>query len=267
MDKLLWVDLGRGSTRKTRIPEEWKSLYLGGRGFTSKVLYDLVDAGTDPLSPENVLTIAAGPLDGTLSPSSGRFTVGCRSPLTGLLGDANSGGHFAPELRYAGYDGIIIRGRARGPVYLFIDDDHVEMREASHLWGHGVFDTISLLEHEHGKDIKVIAIGQAGEHLVPYGNIMAAGHSAAGRTGVGAVMGSKNLKAIAVRGTGDIPVAYDEKFLAKVRECHRKLMADATYQDFSEYGTLILVDIAQASGGLSTNYLPGLLRVRHAHPR
>ncbi|MGE5588976.1 MAG: aldehyde ferredoxin oxidoreductase family protein [Clostridia bacterium] len=252
MDRLLWVDLTRGRTRKTRIPEEWRSCYLGGRGFTSKALHDLVDADTDPFSPENILTVATGPLDGTLSPSSGRFTVGCRSPLTGLLGDANSGGHFGPELRFAGYDAVIIQGKAKGPVYLFIDDDHVELRDASHLWGRGVFDTVKYLEDSHGKDVKVIAIGQAGENLVPYANIMAAGHNAAGRTGVGAVMGSKNLKAVAVRGSGDIPVADDERFLAKVRECHRKLMADPTYQDFSEYGTLILVDIAQASGGLST---------------
>ncbi|MEW6228628.1 MAG: aldehyde ferredoxin oxidoreductase family protein [Bacillota bacterium] len=252
MDRLLWVDLTRGTVRKTRIPEEWRVCYLGGRGFTSRALYELVDADTDPLSPGNILTIATGPLDGTLSPSSGRFTVGCRSPLTGLLGDANSGGHFAPELRYAGYDAIIVRGRAKSPAYLFIDDDHVELRDASCLWGRGVFDTVGLLEQQHGKDIKVIAIGQAGEHLVPYANIMAAGHNAAGRTGVGAVMGSKNLKAIAVRGSGDIPVADDEGFLAKVRECHKKLIADPTYETFSEYGTLTLVNIAQAAGGLST---------------
>lgn len=252
MDRLLWIDLARGTVRKTRIPEEWRSCYLGGRGFTSRALYELADADTDPLSPGSILTIATGPLDGTLSPSSGRFTVGCRSPLTGLLGDANSGGHFAPELRYAGYDAIIIRGMAKSPAYLFIDDDHVELRDASHLWGRGVFETTGLLEQQLGKDIKVIAIGQAGEHLVPYACIMAAGHNAAGRTGVGAVMGSKKLKAIAVRGSGDIPIADDEGFLAKVRECHTKLMEDPTYENFSEYGTLTLVDIAQAAGGLST---------------
>ncbi len=246
------MDLGQGTWRKARLPEEWKAGYLGGRGFASRALYELADVGADPLSPENVLTLATGPLDGTLSPSSGRFTVGCRSPLTGLLGDANAGGHFAPELKYAGYDAILIRSKAKSPAYLFIDDSHVELKDASHLWGRGVFEAITLLERQHGKDVKVIAIGQAGERLVPYASIMAAGHNAAGRTGVGAVMGSKNLKAIAVRGTGDIVVADDEGFLDKVRECHRKLMADPTYESFSEYGTLTLVSIAQAAGGLST---------------
>ncbi|MCR4427049.1 MAG: aldehyde ferredoxin oxidoreductase family protein, partial [Firmicutes bacterium] len=250
--RILKVDLTRKVVSREPTPEHWKSLYIGGRGFCTRALYEMVPPGTDPLSPANVLVFAVGPLSGTLSPSSGRFTVGCKSPATGLLGDANSGGFFGPELKYAGYDALIIKGASDRPVYLLIEDDWAEIRDASDLVGSGVFRTIDVLTDRHGPDTRVVSIGPAGENLVPYACIMTDKHNAAGRTGVGAVMGSKKLNAIAVRGSHDLYVEDVDGFLAKVRQCHEKLMADKTYPDFSETGTPILVDIAHSGGGLST---------------
>lgn len=251
-NRILTIDLSRDRFAVSPTPRLLKRDYLGGRGFTTRLLYELVDDGIDPLSPDNVLVFAVGPLSGTPSPSSGRYTVGFKSPLTGILGDSNSGGHFGPELKAAGYDAVVLKGRAPHLVYIFIDDDVVEIRDARDLAGKGIFETQRILRERHGKDIRMASIGPAGENMVLYANIMNDDHDACGRTGGGAVMGSKNLKCIAVRGSRDIEIADPERFLAKVLECHRKLIADKTYADFSEYGTLILVDIAQAGGGLST---------------
>jgi aldehyde:ferredoxin oxidoreductase len=253
---VLRVNLSTGKIEKELMDEAFARKYVGGRGFTSRLQYDLIPVNVDPLGPENVLIIAPGALTGTSAAAAARFVVGARSPLTGILGDANGGGFFGPVLRRAGYSLLLISGQSDKPVYLWIDNDHVELRDASHLWGKDVHYTTDALQKEYGKGARVAAIGQAGENLVRIAGIIADKDHAAARTGVGAVMGSKKLKAIAVRGTQAVPL-YDRKtfqeYAAKMEEIEAK---DKRAQDFAKRGTLgTLIDHHTAIGGLNTrNY-------------
>jgi aldehyde:ferredoxin oxidoreductase len=251
---VLRIDLSTGKIAKEPLSRDLVENYIGGRGFGSKILYDTLrdPATVDPLSPENVLIFTTGPLNGTMSPSSGRFTVTTKSPLTGLLGDANSGGFFGADIKFAGYDVIIVEGRAQDLSCVVIRDDRVEIVPCPELKGKGIFETTDTLVEKHGRDTKVACIGPAGENLVLSAAIAADKFHYLARCAVGAVMGSKNLKAIAVNGTKGIKLADPEAFLAKTRDCYRKIMADKTFADFSYYGTSIITDIAAASGGLST---------------
>ncbi|MCD6483567.1 MAG: aldehyde ferredoxin oxidoreductase family protein, partial [Candidatus Odinarchaeota archaeon] len=209
--------------------------------------------GADPLGPDNVFVISVGPLDGTLAPSSNRYSVVAKSPLTGLIGYSNSGGHFGPELKYAGYDAIFVHGKAENPVYLYIDDGFVQLRDAKHLWGKDVFESDKMLREEVGDEkAQVLNIGQAGENKVRFAAVMNNLYRAAARTGVGAVMGSKNLKAVVVRGTGAVEVAHPEKFDKLIDDTLKKIYADPAYPSLSHYGTPFLVDLAYISGGLAT---------------
>jgi len=256
LGKILRVDLTTGKIEKETLDEAFARKYVGGRGFTSRLQYDLIPVDADSLGPENVLIIAPGALTGTSAASSARFVVGARSPLTGILGDANGGGFFGAVLRRAGYSLLLVHGRSPRPVYLWIDNDHVELRDASHLWGTDVHHTTDTLEQEHGKGVRVAAIGQAGENLVRIAGIIADKDHAAARTGVGAVMGSKKLKAIAVRGTQQVPL-YDRaafnEFSARMNEIETQ---DKRAQDFAKRGTLgTLMDHHTAIGALNTrNY-------------
>ena len=209
----LWVNLTSGDITTVDVPEEFARMYLGGRGFNSRRLFDMVKPGVDGLSPDNYLIIGIGPLCGTLVPSSARLTISARSPLTGILGDSNIGGHFAPELRYAGYSQIIITGRSNAPVYLWIDDDRVQLRDARYLWGMDTIETQDAILEELGDNtVQILCIGPAGENLVRFACVRHGISSAAGRTGMGAVFGSKNLKAIVTRGTRDVEIAYPQEF-------------------------------------------------------
>ena len=254
MGRILRVNLSDGRIAKEPLPRELAEKYIGGRGFGSKILYDsLKDPGqVDPLGPENVLIFSTGPLNGTMSPSSGRYTVTTKSPLTGLFGDANSGGAFGAEIKYAGYDVIIIEGRAKELVYLNIRDDEVEILPAPELKGKGVMKTTDDLVERHGRDTKVACIGPAGENMVFCAAIANDKFHYLARCAVGAVMGSKNLKAIAINGTRDLELADTGAFLKKTEECYRKITEDKTYPDFAYYGTAVITDIAAESGGLST---------------
>jgi len=251
--KILKVNLTTGSIVKETLKEGFARKWLGGRGFNSKFLFDYVPKGLDPFSPENIVAISNGPLDGTRAPSSGRFTISAKSPLTFGVGYANSGGHFGPEMKYAGYDSIIFFGRSEKPVYLFIDDDHVEIRDASHLWGRDTFETDKMIKEEIGdENIQIIYIGPAGENMVRYAAVINNLYRAAARTGMGAVMGSKNLKAVAVRGTKGVEVADPEKFEETIQDAFKRIFADPAYPSLSYYGTPFLVDLAYISGGLAT---------------
>ncbi len=254
MGRLLRVNLSKGKIAKEPLPKELAEKYIGGRGFGAKLLYDALPAPAevDPLGPENVLIFSAGPLNGTMSPSSGRFTVTTKSPLTGMFGDANSGGAFGAEMKFAGYDVFIIEGWADGLVYLDIRDDEVAILPADDLKGKGVMDTTDALVAKHGRETKVACIGPAGENLVFCAAIAADKYHYCARCAVGAVMGSKNLKAISINGTKDLRLADPDAFLKKAGECYRKITDDKTYDDFSYYGTSIITDIAAESGGLST---------------
>ena len=191
--KLLRVDLTTGKIATEALNEAWAHDYLGARGLGTRMMFDEVDPKVDPLSPQNKIMFVSGPLTGTLAPSTGRYNVVTKGPLTGTIAASNSGGNWGPELKFAGYDLIVLEGKAAKPVYLWIQDDKVEIRDASHLWGKEVPETTELLYGETEADAKVACIGPAGENLSYIAAIMNDMHRAAGRTGVGAVMGSKNL--------------------------------------------------------------------------
>ncbi len=206
--KLLRVDLTSGRIAVEDIRSDWLRDYVGGRGLAARYLYEELDPQVDPLSPDNKLIFATGPLTGTPVPCGARYMVVTKGALTNAITTSNSGGHWGPELKFAGYDMLILEGRAPKPVYLFIYDDQVELRDAAAYWGRLVGETEDGLRRELGiPGLRVACIGPAGEKLVRFACIMNDKHRAAGRSGVGAVMGSKNLKAIAVRGTGGVRVA------------------------------------------------------------
>jgi len=230
-------------------------LYLGGRGLGSKILCDEVDPKVDPLSPENKLIFMTGPMTGTYAACAGRFNVVAKAPLTGTIGAANSGGHFGPELKFAGYDGIIFEGKADKPVYLHICDDTIELKSAEHLWGKDVFETTDLLLEENERYARVACIGPAGEKQVLFATVMNDKDRAAGRSGMGAVMGSKNLKAVVVKGTKPIKVADKERLTAAVMDARNKLKENGVTGPnggLATYGTEVLVNILNETHGLPT---------------
>lgn len=253
--RMLLVDLSR---QKVVVKDfyEWRQLaysYIGGRGINSRLIYDLVDPKIDPLSPENVLIFGVGPLVGTMAPACSRFTVSAKSPLTYTLGDTNAGGHFAAELKFAGYDHIIFTGRSDKPVYLWIDDGDVELRDASKTWGKDTWETQDEIREEVGDpDVKIACIGPAGERLVRFACIIHGSKRAGGRTGMGCVMGSKRLKAVAVRGSRGVQIAKPDEFENAVNQALEKLYSTPHYHYFSKFGTRLLVRSAAEGGWLTT---------------
>lgn len=210
--KLLFVDLTKGSLEERPLTEEMAKNFIGGYGIGARLLYDMMKPGVDPLGPGNVLGFVSGPLNGTGALFGGRYTVVCKSPVTGGWNDANSGGFFGPEMKRAGYDGVFVSGASNKPVYLFIKDGKAEIREAGTLWGKETFETWKALIEETGENnLEAALIGPAGERQSLMACVINDKHRAAGRGGCGAVMGSKNLKAVVVRGTAKIPVADAER--------------------------------------------------------
>ena len=255
MWKILRVDLSAGKISEEKLDEKLARDFIGGRGLGSKYLYDEIDPTVDPFSPENKLIFATGPLTGTVAPTGGRYMAVTKSPLTGLIASSNSGGSFGPELKFAGYDMLIVEGRADHPVYIRIKDNDVEIKDASHLWGKPVSETTKILLEEFGDPkAQVACIGPAGEKLVRFASIMNNEHRAAGRSGVGAVMGSKNLKAVVVRGSQKVKVANETKFLEVVKEKIKKLRENSiTGEGLPKYGTAVLVNIINENGLYPTN--------------
>jgi aldehyde:ferredoxin oxidoreductase len=230
------INLSKGKIEKEPLREDLRLNYIGGRGINSRLLFEEVGPEIDPLSPDNRLIFATGPFSGTKAPSVARFTVTTRSPLTGIHGDANAGGHFGPALKKAGIDHIVITGKAGEAIYLWIDDDTIELRSARHLWGKTTRETEEALKKETGdRRVQVASIGQAGEHLVKFANIINEERSAS-RTGVGAVMGSKNMKAIAVRGTGKVKLFDPDGFNQLAKELYIKMSQAKEYDMFRKYG-------------------------------
>ncbi len=260
--KLLIVNLTTGDIHDEPTNEAYAAQYIGGAGLAARYLYDVIDARTDPLGPDNPLILMTGPLDATAAPSSGRFVVVARSPLTGLYGEANAGNFFGPDLKLAGYDGIIVRGQASSPVYLLIRDGTVELRDAKHLMGKTTFETGDAIRGEVGDQrMTVAAIGPAGENRVKYALILAsnprpgAKKGIAGRCGMGAVMGSKNLKAIAVRsGSTKIQLHDRDKFQAAVRPAVEMLPDDMSTQMFHSVGTAGAADFLGLLGDVPARY-------------
>ena len=250
---ILEVDLTRSAVRKVDLPEQLAYNYLGQAGINARILYDRVSSDTDPLSPEAPLIFGVGPLGGTLAPCSGRLSVTFKSPLTGIFGDSNCGGHWASELKMAGYDHIVVTGKAKHPVYLWIDNDRVEIRDGRSIWGKNTWETDELVRQDVGeRTAQVACIGPAGENLVRFAAIICNKARAAARCGPGAVMGSKNLKAIAVRGDRGIYVADKSALREAVEEAVSAILTDPLYESAKTYGTLAITPLAQALGFLPT---------------
>jgi aldehyde:ferredoxin oxidoreductase len=210
--KVLFVDLTKGSFDARELSDELAKDFVGGYGIGARLLYDMMKPGVDPLGPDNVLGFVSGPLNGTGALFGGRYTVVCKSPVTGGWNDANSGGFFGPELKRAGFDGVFVSGASDKPVYLFVKDGKAEIRDARALWGKDSVETLEALIQETGEpNLRAALIGPAGERQSLMACVINEKHRAAGRGGAGAVMGSKNLKAVAVRGTREVPVADREK--------------------------------------------------------
>jgi aldehyde:ferredoxin oxidoreductase len=251
--KLLRVNLSTSNVSTEPLDPGRAKDYLGARGLGTKYFCDEVDPKVDPLSPENKLIFAPGPLTGTYAPSGGRYNVVTKGPLNGTIAASNSGGTWGPELKFAGYDMLIVEGKAPKPVYLWIKNDAVEIRDAAHLWGKIVPDTQDAICAETDADAKVACIGPAGENQVLFAAIMNDMHRAAGRSGVGAVMGSKNLKAVTVRGTGSVTCADHEAFLAAVMNARQKIQAHPVGgTGFRLYGSQILMNIINQVGASPT---------------
>lgn len=253
--KLIRVNLSNSSIKVENLKMDDAKLYLGGRGLGSKYLFDEIDPTIDPLTPENKLIFMTGPLTGTYATCAGRYNVVAKAPLTGTIGAANSGGHFGPELKFAGYDGIIFEGKADSPVYLSIHDDEIELKSAEHLWGKNVFETTDILLEENEEDARVACIGPAGEKQVLFATVMNDKDRAAGRSGLGAVMGSKNLKAVVVRGTNGIKVADKDEFMSSTMDAREKVLANPVTGKgggLASYGTEVLVNILNEMHALPT---------------
>jgi aldehyde:ferredoxin oxidoreductase len=251
---VLRIDLTRGTVKKEPLREDWARDYVGGRGLGARYLWEECDPTVDPLGPKNKLLFVTGPLTGTNASCGARYMVVTKGALTGAITTSNSGGHWGPELKFAGYDMIICEGRSPRPCYVWIHNDDVELRPAEHLWGRGVWDTEESIRAETGvPDAIVASIGPAGENLVRYAAILNDLHRAAGRSGVGAVMGSKRLKAIAVRGTGGIRLAEPREFMAASWAMKAKLKkSDVTAEGLPTYGTGVLVNVINEHGAMPT---------------
>lgn len=261
---ILYVDLTRKTVRKEPLSEGLIRKYIGSIGINTKLAYDLIKPGIDPLSPDNRLILGMGPLGGTLAPACSRSNANSKSPLTHLFGSANAGDSVSLMLKFAGYDHLVISGRAEKPVYLKIDDDTVEICEAGHLWGKDVFETTDRLWSELG-DFWVNCIGPAGENLVRYAAAVANKHSLYGRTGMGAVMGSKNLKAIAARGTKEITIADEKAFFQIVEELLEKIKASPATQMWRDLGFLVAFPAYGANGLFErNNYADGFANLAEA---
>ena len=212
MGKILWVDLSSSELKDEILEENLARQFIGGYGIGARILFSRMKAGVDPLGPDNILGFTTGPLTGTPALAGTRYTVVGKSPLTGGWGDANSGGWLGAFLKFSGYDNVFFRGIAEKPVYLFINNGKAELKDASRLWGKDTYETEDMIKTEHGKDTVVACIGPGGEKMSRIAGIVHLKGSVAARSGLGAVMGSKRLKAVAVKGNMKVPVA-DEKGL------------------------------------------------------
>lgn len=239
MGKIIRVNLTDGTIKAEPLNMQDAKLYAGGRGLGTKYYKNEVNPQADALSPENDLIFMTGPLTGTAAAGAGRYEVISKTPLTGAIGSYGSDGHFGAELKFAGYDGILFEGKAKKPVYLYLNDDHAELRDASHLWGKKITETETELAKETQEDVKVACIGPDGETLDLLSAIFDNKNQADEHPGFGAVMGSKNLKAIAVKGTQSITVAKQKEFLTACLKARSSAVANSTAKAERVYGDQI----------------------------
>ncbi len=251
--KIAYIDLTTGEIEIKPIPLELRKKFLGGRGLDAYLLYNHTEKGCDPLGPKNTLIVSAGLLVGTCASATSRTDFMAKSPLTGLIGNANMGGFFAPELAWAGFHHLVIKGKAEKPVYLWVHNGEIEIRDASYLWGKTTTDTQWAIREELGdEDIKSAVIGPAGENLVRFANVMTGIKDSAGRTGMGCVMGSKNLKAIAARGILDIKIAHPEEALEFNKKFIDQITSAKVSQTQGTLGTPFIWGATNCWGGIRT---------------
>jgi aldehyde:ferredoxin oxidoreductase len=255
LGKILCLDLSHQRLWDEDLNEEYARKYVGGSGLAARYLYDVLDASTDPLGPQNPLFFLTGPLVGTSLTSAGRYSVCARSPLTGIWGEANSGGFFGPELRYAGYDGVWVTGQAERPVWLSIIDGQAALHSADNLWGCDIYVTQERIREQLGDPkVRVACIGLAGENLVRLAGIANDHGRFAARTGLGAVMGSKNLKAIAARGAGTVPLYAPEEYKTITNQILALYKDDFPSQSLRAYGTAGYLNLGHMLGDLPICY-------------
>jgi aldehyde:ferredoxin oxidoreductase len=250
--QILRVNLTKQSCEIEPLNMEWAQGYLGQRGLASKYLFEEIDPKVDPMSPDNKLIIATGPLTGTGAATGGRFSVVTKGALTGAIAASNSGGKFGGELKMAGYDMIIFEGKAKKPVYLLIRDDDVQLLPAGDLWGKTVWETEHIVQERHDPQMRLASIGRSGEYGCRFACVVNDLHRAAGRSGVGAVMGSKNLKTIAVRGTKGVSAHDPKKFMAAVAAGKKSLAESEDRAGLTKDGTIAMMDVTQGFGSLPT---------------
>ncbi len=252
--RLLRVDLTQGTWSDFPLTDSLTLNYIGGAGLAARLLYDELAPGTDPLSPENKAVFLTGPVNGTSIPAASRIGLYAKSPLTGSFFHSSAGGHFGAELKYAGYDGVIFEGKASSPVYLLIDDGYVELRDATHLWGKDTHATQEALHEELGsEEVHIAAIGPAGENLVRFACVIC-GCRALGRGGLGAVLGSKNLKAVAVRGHGGVEVPDIRTMRSFLDDLFARFRSNpSTSEIMPRYGTPVLVNANNTLGLMGFN--------------
>lgn len=256
--KILRVNLTNGKIMIEDLNEDWAKKYVGGRGYGTKIMYEEVDPKVDPLSEKNKVIIATGPLGGTLAPSSGRAMVITKGPLTGTIACSNAGGYFGPALKHTGFDMVIIEGKAKEPVYLWIYKGIIELRPAKDVWGKASDEADKILREKTHPKAETMEIGPAGEKQSLVANVMFNGHRAAGRTGVGAVLGSKNFKGIAVRGNLGVKVAEPDKFMEAVSKTREILNKDAfSGGGAAMLGTAMLVNVINGVGAFPTKNAQG----------
>jgi aldehyde:ferredoxin oxidoreductase len=250
--KIARIDLTRGKVLTEPLKEDFAKQYIGGKGFGAKILYDELKPKIDPYESSNLLIFATGPVNGLLLSGASKLCAVFKSPLTGGWGESQCGGYFPPQLKYAGYDMLIITGRSEKPVYITIEDEEIKILDASHLWGRDTFQTEDIVKKDHGVGFQVISIGQAGENLVRYACITHDKGRQFGRCGAGAVMGSKKLKAIAVKGSKKIEVAKPEE-LDKFRDMLNEKIKERL-KSLIEYGTPAIMALTNATGVFPTRY-------------
>jgi len=252
---ILRVDLTSGQIRREKTDPDYMLNVIGGRGLNSTRLYEELERDCDPLTPENMLLIGVGPLTGTLLSTSAFMTISGKSPMTGILGDSAAGGFFGAELKQAGYDQVVMTGRCEKPCYLYIADDHVEIRDASHLWGKDIWQTTAAIRKDiNDNAVQVAAIGPAGENLVKYATVACNNSRMCGRTGMGCLFGSKHLKAVAVRGRGRLTVADPLGYLDLCRELDQKIMSHPEYETRNALGSTLLMKALNGIGILPTDH-------------
>lgn len=249
--KLATIDLTKEKIKIEEIPLSLRRAYLGGRGLNGYYLYKMLGKNVDPLSAENILIFGTGFLTGTLAPNSSRFNITTKSPETYFFGDTNCGGFFAPELRYAGFDRIILKGKANSPKYLYVNDGKIEIRDAKNYWGMDTIEVQKQFRNDLG-DCEIACIGVAGENLVRLANVRTGIKNSAGRCGTGAVMGSKNLKAIVSYGTEGVGIKFPEKFLKLIEEIKNYLMGSKITPILGSMGTPLLYEISNEFGAIRT---------------